>query len=573
MESSNNSWKDNVKLRHYGVVTLVGFVLTLPLILYGLPVASADGVYHAIYYTNFAEQLWSGDLYPRWLSGMNGGLGSPTFFYYPPLAYYLTSLFKPFFVNDANGWYQLGISSSLGLVASGLCAYLWLERISDGKSALIAALLYMLMPYHLTYDLYGRGAFAEFWAFVWMPLILYFVGRVIRDQQLAVVGLAVSFALLIMTHLLTTLMFTLVPICYAFYMAEPRRRIRVAGIAIGAMFLGVGLSAAYVVPAMTTQDFVLIDKMKSGYVYYENWFLPLNLHIDGSLRYFWMIFQVGGLALLAFIIGRLGLTITRKRELTFWTVILMSSIFMMLPLSKFIWKFIPALQMLQFPWRFNTVLCIAALPLLALAVSSIRPPYSRFMAGALVWAIFISLLWIHDVGKKAWQSFSTQVTQPDLVAAKNKTLKLNIDTIGFRPRWSLAKESLELESLLQRIGYSVEGLTKVNIVEGTGTAVVNKWEPREIAFQIDTPTGISLTVSQFYYPGWTARLTGEPYNLLVQPSPRDGLVNISVPSGRHQLLLRLERNRAEYIGQLISGCCLIMTLFSVLLSMFLKVRN
>ena len=33
-------------------------------------------------------QLWSGELYPRWLLGMNSGFGSPTFFVYGPLPYY-----------------------------------------------------------------------------------------------------------------------------------------------------------------------------------------------------------------------------------------------------------------------------------------------------------------------------------------------------------------------------------------------------------------------------------------------------------------------------------------------------
>jgi uncharacterized membrane protein len=131
-------------------------------------------------------------------------LGSPSFFYYAPLPYYFTSLLYPVFAQDPLGWRQLGISVSVALIASGLFTYLWLRMITSGRSALVASLIYMLMPYHLAVDLYTRGAFAEFWAFVWMPLTMFFTIRTVGGGQFTMVGLAVSYASLIMTHLPTT---------------------------------------------------------------------------------------------------------------------------------------------------------------------------------------------------------------------------------------------------------------------------------------------------------------------------------------------------------------------------------
>lgn len=567
--TSGSISKSDISLKHYGLIVLVGLILALPLILYGLPFAAHDAPTHAEAYTNFSNQLWSGELYPRWLLGMNGGLGSPSLFYYPPVAYYLTSILKPLLVNDLNGFHQLGVSASLALVASGLSSYLWLSKISNEKSALCAALVYMLMPYHLAHDLHIRGAIAEFWAFVWMPLVLYFVIRVVRRQRFGLAGLAIAFALLFMTHLLTTLMFILVPICYAWYLAEPGRKLRVTGVILGAITLGVGLSAIYLLPAMTTQDFVQLANIKSGYYYYENWFLRSNLRIDGELRLSWIIFQVGGLAVLAFLVGWPKSTVTRKKELTFWMVASVLSIFMMLPFSDFIWKLIPTLQILQFPWRFNAILCLATLPLLALALSSIRAPYSRFAAAALVCLVFISLFWIYDLGRRSLQSYHSQVAHSQEM---NRGNVVNIDEMGFRPKWLAIKDTSELVSLLDQIGHGVDGLSKAKIVEGTGTVAVNKWEPRNIAFQVDTPTGISLDVSQAYYPGWTAHITGGPQNLHVEPSVKNGLVKLSVPPGRHELSLRLEKSRVEYFGELVSVCCLILTIVLVAVPLAPRMR-
>src|SRR2546421_10650946 len=102
------------------IIIGVGCFATLPLLVYGLSLMSDDGATHALWYVNFSDQLWSGDLYPRWLSAMNNGLGSPVFFYYPPVPYFLTSFLKPLFAADPEGVHQLGISASIAVIASGI---------------------------------------------------------------------------------------------------------------------------------------------------------------------------------------------------------------------------------------------------------------------------------------------------------------------------------------------------------------------------------------------------------------------------------------------------------------------
>jgi len=169
---------------HLVAIAGVGIVLTLPVLILGVPLFSDDGVTHAMWYTHFSGQLWSGDFYPRWLMNMNSGLGSPVFFYYPPVPFFLTSLLRPLFTNDSQGWHQVGVSCSIAIIASGFAAYLWLKDIGDHFSAMVAAVLYMAMPYHLG-DVYVRGSLSEIWAFVWMPLILFFTNRIVHGRRLA----------------------------------------------------------------------------------------------------------------------------------------------------------------------------------------------------------------------------------------------------------------------------------------------------------------------------------------------------------------------------------------------------
>ncbi|MGI9165176.1 MAG: 6-pyruvoyl-tetrahydropterin synthase-related protein [Pyrinomonadaceae bacterium] len=536
-----------------GFIISVGLVLTLPLIVYGFPFYSSD-IHHVIWYSHFSSQLWAGEFYPRWLIGMNGGLGAPTFFYYAPVPYYLTALFKPFFAQDTLGWHQLGVSTSIALAASGVCAYLWLIKIATQKAAFVAALIYMAMPYHLATDIYDRGAFGEIWTFVWMPLILLFTEAISRGSKPAVLGLVVSYALLIMTQLPTTLMFSLVPLCYGCYLAG-RNRLRMAAIMLGAMSLSIGLSAIYLLPALAMQKYVFMEDLTAGFYYYGHWFLPLkpDSNKPGPNTIAAAVTQVAILGSFAYLLARRATDSTARKRAAFWMVVLLLSVFIMVPLSSFVWQLITPLQMIQFPFRFSTVLCVAATALLALGMSSAKE--NSLSAGLISWLALLMIIgWLGYAVLWARSGYGTSDFSPATVLKPTRRQELvNSDANEFRPRWVVSLQEPGLESLLGRIGESADGLSKVKIVEGTGNVDVKSWKPREIAFQVDTPTGAVLQVSQFYFPGWSAYTTDEPCSLKVEPSKPGGLVRVSVPGGSHRVMLLLNQTLPEYAGQLISA--------------------
>ncbi len=187
-----------------GFIILAGLVASLPTVFFGF--LRGDRV-HLVWAKHFSDQLWAGNLYPRWLLDMSSGFGSPTFYFYGPVSYYITSLFFLVLPYHGYGWLQVGLSAVLATVGSGLAAYLWLRERVSRPVACLAAILYMWLPYHLRIDHLGRFAFAEYWGFVWMPLCLYFVSRVMRGHRRGTAGLAITYALLLMTHPPTALLF------------------------------------------------------------------------------------------------------------------------------------------------------------------------------------------------------------------------------------------------------------------------------------------------------------------------------------------------------------------------------
>jgi hypothetical protein len=138
----------------FAAIVLVAALLTLPAAIG--PVRLNDSFWiDWVWLDQFADQLRQGILYPRWLPLSHGGLGSPVFYYYPPLAFYLASIFV-----------LGGLGTYAGLIAaffaaytlSGAAMYAWLRH--QAQRPLLGALLYLAAPYH-AFNFYIRGAISE----------------------------------------------------------------------------------------------------------------------------------------------------------------------------------------------------------------------------------------------------------------------------------------------------------------------------------------------------------------------------------------------------------------------------
>ncbi|HEX8423965.1 MAG TPA: 6-pyruvoyl-tetrahydropterin synthase-related protein [Pyrinomonadaceae bacterium] len=524
----------------------------------GVPVRG-DTVFHAMWYTNFSAQLLAGDLYPRWLINLNGGLGSPVFFYYAPLPYYITTPFTFLMHGGIYGTLHLGASAALAIMASGLTAYLWLKESAGAKAASIAAVLYMLMPYHLAVDLYTRDAFGEVWAFVWMPLMLYFVRRTGGGSKFALPGLALAYAALITTHLPSTLIFSPVPLCYAFFACDAGRRRRAALYTVGGMLLGAGLASIYLLPAMLNQKSVSLADMLPEH-YDQRWLRLSDFDlsfVEGRVTSAFLL-TFGLVIICAFIAAR-GANAANdnacKRERIFWLGVAAACVLLMTAAGGFMWRLVTPLQAIQFPWRFNAVLCVAAAPIIAEAVRSLRrgrPRGALRLAAAAVGCALV-LGWVVFTVHVAREEFPSlrRGSPAGMDAAYLKRLEQGRDAPEYRPATAASTQTEAFAKLLSGICREGAQLAKACVVEGAGTFTVTRWQPREIALGVETTQGLTLNVNQFYYPGWTAYVDGRAHPLA--PSQPDGLLQLTLPPGAHELNLRLEETMPESVGQFISA--------------------
>jgi hypothetical protein len=365
---SINSW-------HLLAIAGVAFLAMLPAFSYGIFKAHDLTDFHLRWAKQFSEQFWAGELYPRWLLGMNAGMGSPTFMFYAPVPYYFTSLLRPLVVGpDPYGWHQLSLGAYTGLWLSGTTAYLWLRSWLSNRVSLFGAVLYMIAPYHLAVDLYARFTYGEFWGFVWLPLILLFTQKLMAGQRLAIAGFAITEALLIMTHLPCYLIFVSVPVLYGIWLTpKARRSTALVGIILGSL-LAVGLAAIYWLTAITSLDFVThpLDR----HAYFADNFLFVS-HAEGqALQSFWAYLET--LTVFMVLLGGCAAAIANRhpsvqirQQSQFWCGMIALAVVMSTPVSYPLWKLIPILQKMELPWRFHILLVLAASVLVALACLSL----------------------------------------------------------------------------------------------------------------------------------------------------------------------------------------------------------
>ena len=548
----------------FGLLLLWGVVLGLPLLAKGFPVDGHDFWAHTTWGGHFARQFWSGDLYPRWLMDHNEGLGSPTFFFYPPLPFWMTALLAPLFPGESAPVSALAWVATGMLVLSGWFTYLWLRDSVPAPAAVLAAALYQAAPYHLLIDLYQRAAFAEFCAMTWFPLILLAAGRASRQRGAWMLLLAVGTALLALTHVLSLLMFAPVVPAYAAMAAQPGRRLRAAVQTALSVALGLGLSGAYLVPALTLQRHVNMQVLWQGWGHYRQYLYDreLVLAAGGHIFHLLLLLTLLGSVVLAALLWRLatgpgrpnggaGAERADTRLAHFWMLVVLANAFLLTRASDFAWQLLTPLQRIQFPWRLATLITVAMCALAAYGAASLRPRMALGRRSLVLAAVCIIALWLMVTARNGLEILR-QAPNPELNPRAQ-------DAWEYKPR------GVQGEDFQRAVRESrgPDGLIPKAALDAGGRIEVVRWRPRDIRLQVEAPQDSVLTVYQFDFPGWQALLDGKT-RIRVQPSQPHGLVTLPVPAGSHSVELRLRMTPNERNGWLLTGVAVLVWLAMLL---------
>jgi hypothetical protein len=352
----------------------------------------------------------------------------------------------------------------------------------------------------------------------------------------------------------------------------------------GGMLLGMGLSAIFLLPAMTTQQYVLFGQMESGLYYFANQFLFYGPRLDDAslndyLRYLGMIASLMlFVSFAAWQLGRATQQAEERRESNFWMLTAAMAFFMQLYLSKPLWEAVAILQGVQFPGRFNTVFTLAMAVLVGLWMGSKDMSFGG--SNPAMWIIVTLLVLLGSVPVlktyPQYRLWSTAPTLESLIAGVNEmrantkgetsaeydrdAVLLEATKISrynfFQPCWSNPDFFADTHEAVRALMHVTAKSDKVFLVEGVGFVNVLRWQPPTIELAVKAETALQMGLLQLYYPGWVARLYDGSKRLEVRPSRPDGLLEVKVPPGTHRVLIDRESLPEERAGQMISGASL-----------------
>ncbi len=520
---------------------MVALVLALPMLIYGPMVRGHDTYEHLNSSKYFAEQFWGGELYPRWLMSMHHGLGSASFFIYPPLLSYVYAFIYP--LGKAFHFDAFKIQAFLALFASAVCVFLWLSTMSSRKVAVLSAALYMLMPYHLAVDFYRRTALPECWALAWMPLVLYFSVNAMKGNAVAIVGLAVAYALLILSHPITLIIFSLIPLAAALVLAGNRERIQsVSRVALG-MAVGTGLSCFYLLSALFDSRFFPASRLLAftNYNLTDNLIGVTDLYAGSSGITHTIALTLVDMTAFIAICAAVALKDAvpqSKKIVSFWLALSAVPIFLMTTLSFPFWKMLTWIHgAVQFPWRLNILLCVTSLPMLAAFLSKALA-VRRFREVLPVSLVFLLVVTWTISYAQVWKRYRVETFTPPS------------QIFSYDDDWFVSWSAPDLDSASALYASTQP---RARFTTGTGTVNVLLWKPRSIELQTDSQTAGLVMVNQFYYPQWRALLLDAALPLEIVPAMPEGVLQVKAPAGSQRIRLEIPVDASERAGRWISA--------------------
>lgn len=378
-------WQESRQIA-YPALLLLAVMLVLRGSLGPTPVHDSLAIYW-VWADQFTAQLGQGVIYPRWLPASDAGLGTPVFYYYPPLAFYVTALFG---LAGFSTFGSLIATFASAFAVSGIACWHWLKGRSNHP--LLAAAFFAAAPYHLL-DYTDRGAPAESVAIAFIPLLAIGLRR-IAERRGGTGFTALAYAAIIGSHLPLALIVSI--FFFAPYAIVHRDRLPYFAIAAAG---GIALAAIYLIPALVLAPYHDVAQL----------FRTPNLRTS-----YWSLFS-GNWDDPAFVVAAIMAAAVAAAAVPSavgnrdrWAAYAIGVSLLSVGLIPFVWS-MPLLRDVQFPSR--------ALPLaeFALATAIARLPLRPGpRAGAIALPLLVSIMLLPGIQAPAVDLDRLQQLHPDV---------------------------------------------------------------------------------------------------------------------------------------------------------------
>jgi hypothetical protein len=505
-----------------------------------------DFQFHLASWLDVAGQWREGTFFPRWAEWANWGYGEPRFVFYPPASWMLGAT-----LGTLLPWKMApGAFIWLALVLAGYSMWRFAREWLTPHEAAAAAVLYAVNPYHLII-VYYRADFAELLASALLPLALCGMVRLLRQGWRGVHFLAVPFALIWLANAPAAVLATYSLMLLFFVACILRRNLRPLLLGGVSMAAGFGLAAFYIFPAAYEQRWVQIRQVLADLLSPEQNFLFTHA-IDPEFLFFnW---KVSGVAMGVMLVTGIAAVIVARRRREFpeiwWMLLALGSatVLLMFPPSMFLWRTLPKLEFVQFPWRWLGVLDFVFAFFLAAAIGRAKRPWLGGLAIAIVLTTLASAL-VYDGW---WDSEDIPVLTKSIQTGRGYE-----GTDEYQPLGSDRYELPGSDPQGEIIGKPAPRIQDFDVETSAfkpapdGTVRVERWTANEKRLTTASATPVTLALRLLDYPGWRAQVDGKS----VQPgaAPETAQMLVALPAGAHEVEVEFTSTWDRITGAIISA--------------------
>lgn len=499
----------------------------------------------------------------RWVPDMGYGYGYPLFNYYPPLPFYFGELVHVIGFSIIDSTKVMFIA---GFLISAVLMFLFTRKLWGDWGGLLSSILYLFAPYH-SVDVFVRGAMNEHWALAFLPGVCWAVYEIIDGHAFAeatagkatvgktkgIMLMAVFFGLLLLSHNLMAFIFSPVITVFALLLIWLRKKNfkeKIVELLVGGLW-GVGLAAFFTLPVIFEKKLVHVETMLMGYFNYLAHYVSIGKLLftrfwgygsSGWLQETGMPFQVGfphwPLAVLVFIAS---VILFWKRKISktplilnsLFMILFLGSLFMVHPRSVQIWKNLPMVDYLQFPWRFLTLVIFSISVTGGGIIYLLKNKKAQIICSILLMAIVVGL----NVSFFRVEKTFPMTDDNKLFSAKGWN-KLQTDAIfDYLPKTAKAPPAGKAPDKPE----IMEGKASIDEIE-RGT----NW----YRFSIDVNQKATVQIPQYDYPKW--KVSVDRKDVSYTNDNFLGLVTIQVSEGKHIVQMKLTDTPIRMLGNIIS---------------------
>jgi hypothetical protein len=515
----------------------------------GLP-QGYDTLYHAYRTAELGRQWEAGVYFPRWADSFYYGYGYPVFHYYASSTYALASAYRWLMGGEALGALRFLIAFSVLLAGGGM--YLAGRQFWGREAGLTAALVYVYSPYLLQTNPYVRGALPELLACALFPWILWRFSVLCdppphrRAWAFSLIGASGLLGLLILTHNLMALAMAAFLGGYLLWQRAPGR-------VWLAYALGMGLAAAFWLPVLAERGAVQLDQLVGvAELDYRRFFVPTGDLLGweafsdaGALNGPFPHYQIGFPAWIGLLGFLLALWHREKGAPLFFGLAGLALLFLMTPQAALVWEALPPLAYLQFPSRLLGLAALCAAMLGGYAASRLRAGVILLWLGLAITAG--PLLYMPH-----WQleTLATDLAayHASEVAGVQRGTTFTGEFLPHGVKISPGPNPRLLADFAD--GPPVDKLHREVLPPGVEAELL-AYSPQAYRWRVNSPAPFELEILTFYWPGWRARINGEP--VPIQVSDPHGWMRVQIPAGQSEFSLRLESTPPRNWGYFLSG--------------------